>query len=139
MTAVLVGVSAVAAATALAAWLGHRGGRPRVALLAGIGALCATGLIAVPVVVSYLGAHHDERTAVCTVTGTDRDGGDEDSHRILTEQCGALANTDSLWRGKRNSADLWQEIEAGRTYTFRIVGWRAGYWSMVPNVLEVSP
>lgn len=86
---------------------------------------------------SYSYSHYNERTVVVTVTDKDR-GGDEGSYRVYTEDDGTFANVDSWWRGKVDSADVWQQIEPGHTYRFHVVGWRLGLTSDFPNILDVQ-
>jgi hypothetical protein len=94
------------------------------------------GTIALPIGLTYDYAHHNPRTEECTVTEKDR-GGENGSYRVYTEECGVLANQDSMWLGKYDSADVWAQIEPGQTYTFRIVGWRNEFFSNFPNIVEI--
>ena len=87
--------------------------------------------------ISYAASHVNEHTATCTVTDKDR-GGDEGSYRVYTEECGQLANEDSVWRGKYDSADVWQDIEPGTVCELHIVGFRAPFLSQFPNILDAS-
>jgi hypothetical protein len=86
---------------------------------------------------SFGRAHYNERDTICTVIDKDR-GENQGGYRIYTEQCGVLEDTDSLWRGKFNSADVWQQIQPGHAYQMKIVGWRFGFLSHFPNILEVQ-
>lgn len=47
-------------------------------------------------------------------------------------------NTDNLLRGKFNSSDVYNQIEIGKTYRFRVVGFRIPFLSMYKNILEVT-
>lgn len=91
---------------------------------------------------SYMKAHWNEHTAVCTVTDKDRDrtsrSDGKSSARIYTEQCGVLANEDSFWRGKHRSADIQGQLQIGRTYELVVAGWRFGPTSSFPNVIKVK-
>lgn len=87
--------------------------------------------------VSYTAATWDERVQECTVTSKDRGGG-SGSYRIYTEECGVLANKDSVWHTKWNSADVQASLEPGSTYELRVVGWRFGPTSTFPNVIAVE-
>ncbi len=86
---------------------------------------------------SYVHAHYDERVLTCTVTDKDR-GGEDGSYRVYTEECGQLSNNDSMWRGKFDSADVWQDIKPGEELDLRVVGWRSEFFSVFPNILEVE-
>ncbi len=94
------------------------------------------GFLVAIVPISYAQTHYNERTISCKVTGKDR-GGSEDGMRVYTS-CGTFQNTDSLWRGKNTSADLWSRIHSGETQRFTVVGWRFGLTSDFPNILEVK-
>lgn len=82
-------------------------------------------------------ATHDERIISCQVTEKDR-GGDNGSYRVYTSNCGTLGNHDQWFRGKTDSADVWNQIKPGQTQTFHVVGWRFELLSDFPNVLEVK-
>lgn len=94
------------------------------------------GFFIAAVPLTYGQTHYNERTITCDVTGKDR-GGSEDGMRVYTS-CGTFQNTDSLWRGKNTSADLWSRIQVGNAQTFTVVGWRFGLTSDFPNILEVK-
>lgn len=63
-----------------------------------------------------------------------KDGGNK--YLLFTENCGALEVADSFWNGKFNSTDTFAKIKEGQTYTFDTVGWRNGFFSAYPNVIE---
>ena len=86
----------------------------------------------------YYSVYHNDHVAVCTITGKDR-GGDDGSYRIYTSDCGTLANEDSMFRTKYNSADIWQQIPSKGRVELRIVGYRNGFLSQFPNIIEVRP
>lgn len=94
-------------------------------------------IVAVPMLVDiYSGSYHNERVIECTVTGKDR-GGDNGSYRVYTEDCGVLENTDAFFRGKFDSADVWNQIPDEGVVTFHVVGARIPFFSAFPNILEV--
>jgi len=82
-------------------------------------------------------ASYNERVVSCQVEDKDR-GGDNGSYRVYTKDCGVLANGDQWFRGKTNSADIWNQIEKGKRYNFHVVGWRFELFSDFPNILEVK-
>ncbi|HVI69412.1 MAG TPA: hypothetical protein VM581_03045 [Magnetospirillaceae bacterium] len=82
--------------------------------------------------------YRHEHWATCEVTGKDR-GGEDGSYRVYTKDCDTLANEDSLFRAKWNSSNVWQQIEPGKKYEFRIVGSRIPFFSQFANILEVRP
>ncbi len=46
-------------------------------------------------------------------------------------------NTDSWMFFKFNSSDLENELEAGKTYTVTVAGWRIPFWSSYRNIIEI--
>jgi hypothetical protein len=106
----------------------------------GVAVIALIGIIVTSVIgigvwsVSYRNMHW----ATCHVTGKDR-GGQEGSYRVYTDECDTLGNEDSMFQGKWNSSNVWQQIEVGKTYQFRIVGSRIPVFSQFANILEVKP
>lgn len=100
----------------------------------GVAGIAATLFAAFPA--AWAQTHYNERVITCHVTGKDR-GGKEDDMRIYTS-CGVFQNTDSILRSKNTSADIYGRIAIGQTQTFHVVGWRFGFTSDFPNVLEVK-
>lgn len=94
------------------------------------------GFLVSMVPVSYGQTHYNERVITCSVQEKDR-GGNDGGMRVYTS-CGTFQNTDSYWRGKTNSGDLWARINVGSTQQFTVVGWRFGLTSDFPNILEVK-
>lgn len=83
-------------------------------------------------------AYRHEHWATCHVTNKDR-GGDEGSYRIYTSNCGVLADEDSLFRAKYNSADIWNRIPQQGDIRLQIVGSRWPFLSQFPNVIDAQP
>lgn len=77
----------------------------------------------------------------CTVTGKDRAGNTsgQSDMRVYTEECGTFTVSDSILKGRWDSADTYAEIEQGERYTFRTAGIRVPVLSMFPNILEADP
>ena len=50
----------------------------------------------------------------------------------------AFKNTDSIPYLKFNSSDFYARIEIGKTYTFRVVGYRLPYFSKYKNIVGIS-
>jgi hypothetical protein len=84
-------------------------------------------------------SYRDKHWVTCHVTEKDR-GGDDGSYRVYTSDCNTLGNEDSMFQGKHNSSNVWQEIKPGHSYRFLIVGSRiAPVISQFKNILEVQP
>jgi hypothetical protein len=84
---------------------------------------------------------HTETKRGCVVESKDRTSksdGTSDA-RIYTENCGVLQVADSLTKGKFNSADRYQKIKVGQTYDFYVQGYRIGFFSQFPNIIEATP
>ncbi|WNM74141.1 hypothetical protein SEA_NERGAL_50 [Mycobacterium Phage Nergal] len=78
----------------------------------------------------------------CTVKAKDvlyssHDGNSSREYR-LTTSCGAFSVEDSF-AGGFNSWDTWQALAVGKTYDLKTGGYRVGWASMFPTVLEVKP
>ncbi len=78
-----------------------------------------------------------EQTRTCTVTEKDRAAADngESSMRIYTEECGVVQVKDRLLRGQFDSADIYADIEPGKTYEMTTVGNRVPIFSWFPTIL----
>src|SRR5690348_13587760 len=49
---------------------------------------------------------------------------------------GVYENTDSLWKGKWNSSDLYNQIQTGKTYKCDAIGFRLPLFSWYENVIK---
>ncbi|QJD50457.1 hypothetical protein SEA_CHRIS_55 [Mycobacterium phage Chris] len=81
---------------------------------------------------------HDD----CTVTAKDtlyssHDGNSSREYRLSTS-CGTFAVEDTI-AGGFNSWDTWQGLKEGARYDIRTGGYRVGFLSSFPSVLEVKP
>lgn len=86
-----------------------------------------------------IGWEHTYTTQACTVESKDRTSGDHGSNvRIYTKECGVLTIADDVFQGRFNSADQYAKIGAGHTYEFKTVGWRNGFFSQFPNIINVT-
>lgn len=59
------------------------------------------------------------------------------SHRVYTS-CGVFEVNDNLLLLKFNSADTYGFLEDGKSYNLKVVGWRNGFLSLFPNILEAT-
>ncbi|WP_251151352.1 hypothetical protein [Cellulosimicrobium sp. Marseille-Q4280] len=94
-------------------------------------------IIAVSLTITVASSFAGEQTRTCTVTGTDRarnsDGGSD--MRVYTEQCGTLQVRDLWLRGQFSSADIFGQLEEGKTYEVTTVGWRVPIFSSFTTIL----
>jgi len=94
--------------------------------------------------VKLIGGYYDESTVTCTVSGKDRvwksdgNGSGHSEMRVYTDDCGTLKVGDSLVKGKFNSADTFGKLKEGHRYEFRKMGWRIGFLSAFPTILEAK-
>lgn len=96
-------------------------------------------LIIVGVGVSAMASFHEE-SKTCTVTGKESVATGKEGHeyRVYTEQCGTLAVRDDWLRGRFNAADVYGQIQSGRTYDMVTLGWRIPVFSAMPNIYTSS-
>lgn len=104
------------------------------AAIGGIMILFVIGFIGL----SFLSALHTEEMT-CTVEEKDRtsNNGSSDA-RLYTEDCGVLRVGDSLFSWTWSSADTYASIEEGKRYEVTTRGYRIPFFSMFPNVVEVT-
>lgn len=86
--------------------------------------------------IQWENAHHVY--ANCHVTGKDRTSTQNGSNMRVYTSCGVFQVADDMIQGKWNSADTYAKISVGKTYSFKTVGWRNGFFSAFPNILEAN-
>lgn len=89
---------------------------------------------------NVVNATHVE-TRTCHVTDKDRASGykGKSDMRVYTTDCGVLHVGDSLLSWHFNSADTYESIHKGETYTVTTRGFRIPFLSMFPNVVDAQP
>lgn len=80
----------------------------------------------------------NQRDITCTVIGKESvpNGDSGNQYRVYTEQCDTLVVEDTISKGRFDSADVYARIEVGKTYLFHVGGYRQGFLSMFPNILN---
>lgn len=82
-------------------------------------------------------------TVTATVTGKERitqqSGKDniESFYLVYTDK-GTMKLEDDLMRGNWESSDVYGRLKNDSTYTFTVSGYRFGFLSMYPNIIEVK-
>ena len=82
-------------------------------------------------------------TVTATVTGKERiinqSGQDniESFYLVYTDK-GTMKLEDDLIRGNWESSDVYGRLKNDSTYTFTVSGYRFGFLSMYPNIIEVK-
>lgn len=84
--------------------------------------------------------HKEYYTVIVTDKQIKRKSKESDVYMIFTEDKNGsvhvFENVDSLLAFKWNSSDMYGEIKKGHTYEFKTIGYRSGFWSMYPNIIE---
>jgi len=99
-------------------------------------------LIISSIVISTMSYIHTS-TVSATVTGKERivksdgDGNIESFYLVYTDK-GTMKLEDDLFRGNWNSSDVYGSLRNDSTYTFTTSGYRIGFFSMYPNIIEVQ-
>ena len=94
------------------------------------------------IVISIMSYVHTS-TVSATVTGKERivksdgDGKVESFYLVYTDK-GTMKLEDDLFRGNWNSSDVYGSLRNDSTYTFTTSGYRIGFFSMYPNIIEVQ-
>lgn len=103
--------------------------------------LAAAGIGAVAVALTSCSTAKQEWHNNCRVTAKDVlyssvDGTTTRDYRLSTS-CGTYEVGDSI-AGGFNSWETWQALEVGKTYDIRAGGYRVGWASVFPTVLEIK-
>ena len=62
----------------------------------------------------------------------------ESKYLIFTDK-EVFEESDEMFRGKFNSSDIYNELEPGKTYQVKVIGFRIPFLSMYRNIIEVEP
>ncbi|MFD5599889.1 hypothetical protein ACFWHR_07505 [Leucobacter sp. NPDC058333] len=81
--------------------------------------------------------HRVEHTS-CVVEEKDRAASEHGSDMRVYTSCGIFAVADSIWLLRWNSADVYQQIEVGKTYDLETSGWRVPLLSWFPNIVKAE-
>lgn len=94
-------------------------------------------LLAGAAVTAYdVGLHSTERTVTVTITKTWTQYSDNHTINLIGTSGGVFEDEDSLFYGKFNSSDYFNNMKVGQTYTFDVTGWRIPILSAYPNVVS---
>jgi hypothetical protein len=61
-----------------------------------------------------------------------------DSYYLVYTDHGTLKLEDDIFRGNWHSSDVYGSLRVDSTYTFKVSGYRFGFFSMYPNIIEVK-
>lgn len=98
-----------------------------------IGAALA-GLALAAGVMTGCGIQTQEPTNDCTVTDKYVSLNGKSSAKMVASSCGVFMVEDEISQGNWNSADVYAQIEVGKTYDFEAYGPRNGLLSLFPNI-----
>ncbi|MFH1182720.1 MAG: DUF1523 family protein [Candidatus Moraniibacteriota bacterium] len=65
-------------------------------------------------------------------------GSEQDQYLVFTKDDGIFKNTDSWFWWKFNSSDIQNQLTAGMPYRIKHYGWRWGFFSLYPNIVEAK-
>ena len=71
------------------------------------------------------------------IVKSDGDGNIESFYLVYTDK-GTMKLEDDVLRGNWYSSDVYGRLQEGTTYTFTTSGYRFGFFSMYPNIIEVK-
>lgn len=95
-------------------------------------------LLTVLVFSAYISYGTDYHT---TITVAERFQGMQegsDIYRVVDEEGNTYNVNDSFWYWKFRSTDLWTGMKEGERYHVRVYGWRIGFLSWFPNIIEAE-
>ncbi len=84
---------------------------------------------------SFYRARATQETVTDKVVRLERVNTEGSSKYLVFGEKEVYQNTDSLWNGKFNSSDFYRDIEPGKTYRFRVYGWRVPFLSWYRNII----
>ncbi|MFJ4288009.1 hypothetical protein ACIPY0_20400 [Paenarthrobacter nicotinovorans] len=114
--------------------------RGDVEVVAGIGGIALVILLIAAWIITTAIWVNTPGEATCTIQGKESVAKGESGHeyRVYTDKCGTFAVHDELWLGRFNAADTYGSIKEGKTYSLETVGWRNGFFSTFPNIINAQ-
>lgn len=101
----------------------------------------ATGLLAVSIVLvvislKMLFVYGTQQDREITIKKMERVMFSNNSKYLIYTEDGVYENVDSILRMKFNSADVYGQLQNGRTHICDTYGWRVPFFSMYPNIVS---
>lgn len=108
-----------------------------------IGALIGILLLGLVVTIPYVAKYANNDTYEITITDKEvKKDGDSSKYLIFTElEDGTgrvFENTDAWFKGKFDSSSMYGELEIGKTYKIKTIGYRIPILSIYENIVEIS-
>lgn len=97
----------------------------------------------ISIIIFNIASYVHTSTVSATVTGKERvtqmTGKDnfESFYLVYTDK-GTMKLEDDVLRGNWYSSDVYGRLQEGTTYMFTVSGYRFGFFSMYPNIIEVK-
>ncbi len=77
-------------------------------------------------------------TVIDTVVRSERITNGESGKYLVFGEREVYQNTDVILVWKLNSSDFYRDIEVGKTYRFRVIGWRIPLFSLYRNIIALE-
>lgn len=103
-----------------------------------IGILIVIGimvLVVLPILLTAWYVHGTQQTRTITVKDKERIVDGESSKYLVYAEEGVFENTDSVFRWKFESSDVYSSLEPGKRYECDTYGWRIQFFSKYPNIV----
>lgn len=101
----------------------------------GLIVIIAISLFVTPIIVQY--NHKQEFTGEITDKYNKRDG-DSDKFYVVLDDKTIVQNSDLLFKGRFNSADVQAQLKVGDKVKIKTIGYRIQILSMYPQMYEVE-
>jgi hypothetical protein len=94
-------------------------------------------------IVFHIAAYFHTQTFTAKVSGKERvieqtSKNSFDSYYLVYTDHGTLKLEDDVFRGNWHSSDVYGSLKTDSTYTFQVSGYRIGFTSSYPNIIEVK-
>ena len=99
-------------------------------------------IVFVGLIVFNITAYLHTETITAKVSGkeriTEKSGDDIKSFYLVYTDHGTLKLEDDVFRGNWRSSDSYGSLKVDSTYTFKVSGYRIGFTSTYPNIIEIK-
>lgn len=94
-------------------------------------------------IIFHISAYFHTQTFTAKVSGKERiteqsSKNSFDSYYLIYTDHGTLKLEDDIFRGNFNSSDVYGSLRVDSTYTFQMSGYRIGFTSTYPNIIDVK-
>ena len=105
----------------------------------GLLTLLVLGYVFFPIVKGCTMHYKNTWTKPLTVTdkGIKRASKNSDIYLIYTDK-EVFKDSDSIFKRKFNSSDIYGKVKVGKTYKFKVYWFRSHFWSQYRNILEME-